>query len=103
VRRHEPDKFARRYDLGFLPEPREMPQIARDKVVGAGSIGTSPEPIVIGIARHFKTPRRYEQVTSVLDELEQLLPSSLRILIWVGEYIRRHSPRQQARGEAKGS
>jgi len=54
-----------------------MPQIARDQVVGAGRIGTFQEPIVIGIARHFKTPRRYDQVTSVFDELEQLPPQTL--------------------------
>ena len=76
VRRHKPDKLTRRYDLGFLPESRKMPQIARDQVVGAGRIGTFQEPIVIGIARHFKTPRRYDQVTSVFDELEQLPPQT---------------------------
>jgi len=45
--------------------------------IGTGRIGTFQEPIVIGIARHFKTPRRYDQVTSVFDELEKLLPESL--------------------------
>jgi len=59
VRRHKADKFTRRYDLGFLPESRKMPKIARDQVIGAGRIGTFQEPIVIWIARHFKTPRRY--------------------------------------------
>jgi hypothetical protein len=54
-----------------------MPQAARDEVIGAGRIGTFQEPIVIGIARHFKTPGRYDQVTSVFDELEKLLPESL--------------------------
>jgi len=49
-----------------------MPQIARNQVVGAGSIGAFQEPIVVGIARHFKTPRRYDQVTSVSDELKEL-------------------------------
>jgi hypothetical protein len=72
VRRHKHDKLTRRYDLGFLPESRKMPQIARNHVVGAGSIGAFQEPIVVAIARHFKTPGRYDQVTSVSDELEQL-------------------------------
>ncbi len=56
---------------------RKMPQIARNQVIGAGRIGTFQEPIVIGIARHFKTPRRYDQVTSVSDELEQLPAQTL--------------------------
>jgi hypothetical protein len=69
VRRHKPDKLTRRYYLGFLPESRKMPQIARNEVVGTRRIGTFQEPIVIGIARHFKTSRRYDQSTGLAGDL----------------------------------
>jgi hypothetical protein len=74
MRSRKSDKFPRRYDLGFLPESWKVPLIARDQVVGAGSVGAFQEDIVVGIARDFKTPRRYDGVTVVPDELEQLLP-----------------------------
>ena len=44
------NEFSCGYDFGFLPESRKMPQISRDQEIGAGSIGTFQEPIVIGIA-----------------------------------------------------
>jgi len=94
VRRHKPDKLTRRYDLVFLPESRKMPQVARDEVIGAGRIGTFQEPIVIGIARHFKTPGRYDQVTSVFDELEKLLPESLADFEFRGGKGLRHIPQE---------
>ena len=47
---YKPNEFAGRYDLGFLPESRKMPQIARHQIVGSGRIGTFQEPIVVGIA-----------------------------------------------------
>jgi len=75
--RHKPDKLTRRYCLGFLPESQKMPQIACDQIVGSGRIGAFQEPIVIGIAGHFKTPRRYDQVTQVFDELKKLPAEAL--------------------------
>jgi hypothetical protein len=76
MRSRKSDKFASRYDLGFLPESWKVPLLARDQVVGAGSVGAFQEDIVVGIARDFKTPRSYG-VTVVPDELEQLLPGAL--------------------------
>jgi hypothetical protein len=62
VGRYTPNEFAGRYDLGFLPESRKMPQIARHQVVGTGCIGTFQEPVVVGIACDFKTARRHDQI-----------------------------------------
>lgn len=67
----KPDELPRRYDLGFLPESRKMSQIARHQIVGARGIGTLQEPNVIGITCYCKTPGRYNQLTSVTDELQQ--------------------------------
>jgi hypothetical protein len=55
MRRHKPDKLTRRYHLDFLPILRKMSKIASDQVIGACSIGTFQEPIVIGITRHHRT------------------------------------------------
>lgn len=57
-------------DLGFLPESRKMPQIARDQVVRSGSISAFQEHIVVGVAGHFKAARRRHGVAMVLDELQ---------------------------------
>jgi len=58
--------------LVFFQNTGKMPQIARHQIVRAGRIRAFQEPIVVGIARHLKTPGRYNQVTSVTDELEKL-------------------------------
>ena len=39
MRRSKTNEFSAGYDLGFLPESKKMPQIARDQVVSAGRIG----------------------------------------------------------------
>src|SRR5215469_1405386 len=74
---YKPNEFARRNDLGSLPESRKMPQIARYQIIGTCRISKFQEPIVVGIACHFKTPRGYDQITSVADELQQLAPKAL--------------------------
>jgi hypothetical protein len=94
MRSRKSDKFARRYDLGFLPESWKVPLIARDQVVGAGSVGAFQEDIVVGIARDFKTPRSYDGVTVVPDELEQLLPEALADAELRGESTSLYSSRR---------
>ena len=74
---HKPDKLARGYDLGFLPESRKMPKIAGDQVIRAGNIGTFQEPITIGVACHFEAAGRSDGIAMIFDELQQLSPKTL--------------------------
>src|SRR6516162_9750432 len=71
------NEFSCGYDFGFLPESRKMPQISRDQEIGAGSIGTFQEPIVIGVASDLNPACRSHGSAMVLDELEELLPEPL--------------------------
>src|SRR5208282_884621 len=71
--RHQAHEFSGRYDLCLLPEPREMLLIACNQIVRARGISTFQKHVVIGIGTDVKTPRRFHHVTSVLDELKQLV------------------------------
>ena len=77
MRRGRANEFSGRYDLGFLPESREMHLIARDQIVRAGSIGTFKEHIVVGVACDIQAAGGNDDVAVVFDELQQLLPEAL--------------------------
>src|SRR5690349_1354472 len=77
MRRGKANEFSGRYDLGFLPESREMLLIARDQIVCAGSIGTLKEHVVLGVACDIQAEGRSDGIAVVFDELQQLLPETL--------------------------
>jgi hypothetical protein len=52
-------------------ESRKMPQIAGHQIVGGGRVGAFQETVVVGIGRHFKTPGRYDYVTTVMAEPQE--------------------------------
>jgi|ERR1035437_701878 hypothetical protein len=85
--RDKSDEFSGSYDLGFLPESREMFLIARDQVVRAGNVGTFQKYVVIGVVRDLKTPCQSHEMTVVLDELQQLTPKAFANLqLWSGKH-----------------
>ena len=71
------NKFPCRYDLGPLPESREMPLIAGNQVVSARRIGAFEKHIVIGVTGHFKATGGSHDMAVILDELQQLLTKPL--------------------------
>jgi hypothetical protein len=89
MRRSQADKLPRRYDLGFLPESREMPLIAGNQVVRARRIGAFDKHIVVRVAGDFKAARRTDNITVVLDELQQLLANPFAdIQLWTRQHSR---------------
>jgi hypothetical protein len=68
------DEFSGRYDLGFLPESREMLLIARYQIVRTGSIGAFQKHIVVEVAWDIQAAGRNDRMTVVFDELQQLQP-----------------------------
>ena len=77
MRRGKANEFSGRYDLGFLPESREMLLIARNQIVRAGSIGTFKEHVVVGVACDMQAAGWNDGIAVVFDELQQLLPETL--------------------------
>jgi len=77
MRRSKSNEFSGRYDLGFLPESREMPLIACDQIVRTGSIGALKEHVVVGVACDIQAAGRDDRIAVVFDELQQLLPETL--------------------------
>src|ERR1700687_1719862 len=77
MRRGKTNEFSGRYDLGFLPESREMLLIARDQIVRAGSIGTFKEHVVVGVACDIQAAGGNDGIAVVFDERQQLLPETL--------------------------
>jgi hypothetical protein len=76
VRGNDADEFAGRNDLGILPEPGKMLRVARDQVVGPGSIRALHELVVAGIVRNLQDAHGFDQVRAVRQQLEELLPKS---------------------------
>src|ERR1035438_3205049 len=82
------NKFPCRYDLGPLPESREMPLIAGNQVVSARRIGAFEKHIVIGVTGDFKAARRADNIAVVSDELQQLLANPFAdIQLWTREHV----------------
>src|SRR6266567_6502644 len=77
MRRNQAYELSGRYDFGFLPEFREMLQIAGDQVVRARSIGAFQKSIVVRVRCDLKAPTRSHDITAILDELQQLLAEAL--------------------------
>ena len=112
MRRSQADKLSCRYDLGFLPESREMPLIAGNQVVRARRIGAFEKHIVIGVRRDFKSAGGRHGMAVILDELQQLLANPFaNNQLWTREHIRilfqnglRHvEKRRLGYGQDKGS
>lgn len=73
----EPNEFARRYDLGFLPESRKLTQIARHEIVGTGHIGTFPGIDCRRDRLLLPDAEKARPDSFVTDELQQLEPQAL--------------------------
>lgn len=71
MRCHDVDEFARRDHFCTLPELREVPLVAGDKVVGAGG-GAFYELVVVRILGNTEG-RRLDGVGPAVDELKHLL------------------------------
>src|ERR1700691_2179126 len=89
MRRSQADKLPRCYDLGFLPESREMPLIAGNQVVRARRIGAFEKHIVIGVSADFKAAGGRHGTAVILDEPQQLLANAFSdSQLWTREHIR---------------
>src|SRR4051812_14809963 len=66
VRGDDANEFARRNDLGILPEPWEMPWVAGNKVVSTRCIGALDELVVVRVLRNLQHTRRRHQMRAVL-------------------------------------
>ena len=66
-------KLTRADDLGVLPEFRKVALVVRQQVVCASGVGTFDEHVVFRIGRDLIQTRRCDNVTVVLDQLNQLL------------------------------
>jgi hypothetical protein len=72
MRCREADKFAGRDDLSLLPELRKMPAISCDQVIRTGFVGAFQKYVVVRVTAHVQAARPGNDVTVVLDELQQL-------------------------------
>src|SRR5438477_11890668 len=72
IRRNEADKLAGIYDLGPLPESREMLLVACNEVIGAGGVGAFDKDVIVWINRDLKWPRAGDEPGAVFDKCEEL-------------------------------
>src|SRR6266478_1844496 len=79
MRRSKANEFSGRYDLGFLPESREMPLIACDQIVRTGSIGALKEHVVVGVACDIQAAGRDDRIAVVLMSCSNCCLRPLRI------------------------
>lgn len=73
MRRGKANKFARGYNLGFLPESGEMLLVAGYQIVSFGGISAFEKPIVIRLAGDFEAAGRGDDIAVAPGELQQLL------------------------------
>ena len=76
MRSYYAEEFARCDDFGVLPEFGEMALVTRHKVVCTSGIGAFDEHIVCRVRRNLSQMRRFDHVSMILDQLQQLLPQT---------------------------
>jgi len=76
VRGDDAGEFAGRDDLGLLPELWKVPLVTGYEVIGAGRVGAFQELVVVGVLRNLERMSRANELRTVLDELEELLPKA---------------------------